>query len=50
MVYNIDITDEDYPDADIKCSTKVTDADDREIKVTDYKFESEFSLDRKSVV
>ena len=41
VVYNIAIYDNDNPNADIKCSAKVTDADDREIKVTDYKFESE---------
>ena len=49
VVYNIDITDNDHPDADIKCSAKVTDADDREIKVTDYKFENEEEEDGKKV-
>ena len=42
VVYKIAIYDKNNPNADIKCSAKVTDADDREIKVTDYKFESEF--------
>ena len=45
VVYNINIYDSDNPDADIKCSAKVTDADDREIKVTDYKFENENLVD-----
>ena len=49
VVYNINIYDNDNPNADIKCSAKVTDADDREIKVTDYKFESEFEENRKKV-
>ena len=49
VVYNINITDEDNPNADIKCSAKVTDADDREIKVTDYKFESEFEENGEKV-
>ena len=49
VVYNINIYDSDNPDADIKCSAKVTDADDREIKVTDYKFESEFEENGEKV-
>ena len=49
VVYNIAIYDNDNPNADIKCSAKVTDADDREIKVTDYKFESEFEENGKKV-
>ena len=49
VVYNIAIYDKNNPNADIKCSAKVTDADDREIKVTDYKFESEFEENGKKV-
>ena len=47
VVYNINIYDNDNPNADIKCSAKVTDADDREIKVTNYKFENEEEEDGK---
>ena len=49
VVYNINIYDNDNPVADIKCKTKVTDADKNEIKVTDYEFESEFEENGEKV-
>ena len=49
VVYNINILDNDDSSADIKCKAKATDADNRDIKVTNYKFEIEKEEEGKKV-